>query len=148
MLPVMTLSFGYVIVRLILQLFALAARDERANEVEILVLRDQVAVLRREVVRPDLEPVDQVRLAALSRLLPRPRWSCFVVTPATLLRWHRRLVARRWTYPRRRPGRPSVAAEIRVLVLREGCQVRVRAVTREDGFLAGWLSWWPEPWHS
>jgi len=76
------------------------------------VLRHQVAVLRGQDARPDLEPADRAVLAALSRLLARPRWSAFFVTPATLLRWHRDLVTRRWTYPRR-PGRPSVATEIR-----------------------------------
>src|SRR5258706_11383147 len=93
-------------------------RGDVTNEVEIVVLRHQVAVLRRQVARPDLEPPDRAILAALSRLLPRPRWATFFVTPATLLRWHRDLVARHWTYPHRRPGRPSVAAEIRALVLR------------------------------
>ncbi|MDZ5442379.1 helix-turn-helix domain-containing protein [Micromonospora sp. 4G57] len=57
-------------------------------------------------------------LSALSRLLPRTRWSTFFVTPATLLWWHRELVARKWTYPQRRPGRPPIRAEIRALVLR------------------------------
>jgi putative transposase len=94
------------------------ARDGGAKDVELLVLRHQVAVLRRQVHRPALEPADRVVLAALSRLLPRPRWSAFFVTPATLLRWHRELIARRWTYPHTRPGRPRIDKHVRELVLR------------------------------
>jgi hypothetical protein len=104
----MILSFGYLILRQVLQLVAQDVRGERAKNVEILVLRHQIAVLRRQVRRPDLEPADRAVLAALSRLLPRAQWSTFFVTPTTLLRWHRDLVNRRWTYPRRRPGRPCV----------------------------------------
>src|SRR3954452_21669506 len=113
----MILSFGYLILRQLLQLMTLVVRGDRANEVEILVLRHQVAVLRRPVHRLDLEPADRAVLSALSRLLPRPRWAAFVVTPATLLRRHRRLVTRKWTYPSQ-PGRPPLRAEIRALVLR------------------------------
>jgi len=131
------LSFGYVIVRLVLQLFALAARCERANEVEIAVLRHQVAVLRRQVARPDLQPVDRVVLAALSRLLPRPRWSSFFLTPTTVLGWHRNLVARRWTDPQRRPGRPSVARQVRVLVLRLAAENPQWGYRRIQGELLG-----------
>jgi hypothetical protein len=82
------------------------------------VSRHQVVVLRRQVRRLDLEPADRGVLAGLSRLLPQVRWAALFVTPATLLRWHRNLIARRWTYPRRRPGRPSVTPELRELVLR------------------------------
>jgi transposase InsO family protein len=114
----MVVSFGYLVLRQVLQLIVLGMRGERSKEVEILVLRHQVAVLRRQVKRLDLEPSDRAVLSALSRLLPRPRWATFLVTPATLLRWHRTLIARKWTYPRRRPGRPPVQAEIRALVLR------------------------------
>jgi transposase InsO family protein len=94
------------------------ARDDGAKDVELLVLRHEVAVLRRQVHRPKLEPADRVVLAALSRLLPRSRWSIFFVTPATLLRWHRQLIARHWTYPHATTGRPPIARQIRDLVLR------------------------------
>src|SRR5262249_24985590 len=84
---------------------------------EIVVLRHELAVLRRQMHRPQLTSADRALLAAASRLLPRSQWTSFMVTPTTLLRWHRRFVARRWTYGGR-PGRPCVDAEICVLVLR------------------------------
>src|SRR6266508_3404906 len=102
-------------VQRLLQLAALRFRSDEFKELEIVVLRHELAVLRRQLAQP--EPPDRVSLAAASRLLPRARWRSFVVTPTTLLRWHRRLVARRWTYPRR-VGRPPVGGEIRELVLR------------------------------
>jgi hypothetical protein len=109
----MTASLVYLLLRQVLQMLTQIARDGGAKDVEILVLRHQVAVLRRQVHRPDLEPADRVVLAALSRLLPRPRWSAFFVTPATLFRWHRQLIARHWTYSHTRPGRPSVDQHVR-----------------------------------
>jgi putative transposase len=76
-----------------IQLLALLARGDAAKDLEILVLRHQLTVLSRQVPRPRLEPTDRALLAAVSRLLPRARWSCFIVKPETLLRWHRRLGA-------------------------------------------------------
>ena len=96
----------------------LRSRSEREKEIEILLLRHQLLVLERQVARPELSQADRALLAAFSRVLPRRAWGSFVVTPATLLRWHRELVARRWTYPHRRPGRPATAAEVRELVVR------------------------------
>jgi putative transposase len=93
-------------------------RSERAKEIENLVLRHQLQLLERQVARPQLRPADRALLAAFSRMLPRRAWAPFFVTPATLLRWHRELVARRWTYPHRRPGRPETPVGVRELVLR------------------------------
>src|SRR5437667_3360757 len=114
----MSVSLVYLLLRQVLQMLTQLARDDGAKDVELLVLRHQVAVLHRQVHHPRLQPSDRVVLAALSRLLPRARWSIFFVTPARLLRWHRDLIARHWTYPRARTGRPPIACQIRDLVLR------------------------------
>jgi len=89
-----------------------------ANEVEILVLRHELAVLRRQVARPSCRPADRVFLAALARMLPRDRWGSVFVRPEPIRRWHRSLLARRWTYPHRRPGRPAIDAGVRALIVR------------------------------
>jgi hypothetical protein len=89
-----------------------------ANEVEIAVLRHQLAVLQRQVPRPRYTPADRMLLAALARMLPRTRWPAFLVTPATLLRWHRELVARRWTFPRTGRGRRGLDNQVVDLVVR------------------------------
>ncbi len=110
--------FVYLALRRLLELMVLRWRATDAKEVEILVLRHQLAILRRQHPRPRLQPQDHALLAALSRLLPRPRWSIFVVTPATLLRWHRRMVCRRWTYPAQERGRLSVPQQLQTLIVR------------------------------
>jgi transposase InsO family protein len=103
---------------MVLELVVVLMRSESANQVELLALRHEVAVLRRKIGRPSYQPADRALLTALSRLLPRGSWSCFSVTPETLLAWHRRVVARRWTYRHRGPGRPPVDEETTALVVR------------------------------
>ena len=127
----------YLLLRNVLQMLTQLARDGGAKDVELLVLRHQVAVLRRQVHRPDLEPADRMVLAALSRLLPRSRWAAFFVTPATLLRWHRQLIARHWTYPHARPGRPPIAQQVRDLVLRLAAENASWGHRRIQGELVG-----------
>jgi hypothetical protein len=124
----------YGLVRLVIDLLVLRGRCDRSKDAEILVLRHQLAVLRRQVARPRFEPDDRAFLSALARAVGRDRWSSFLVTPATLLRWHRRLVAKRWTYPHR-PGRPSTAAETRQLILRLPARTRPWGYRRIDGEL-------------
>ena len=128
---------AYWSLRRLLELLVLRARSDASNEVEILVLRHQLQVLERQVARPRLEPADRIVLAALSRVLPRTRWSSFFVTPETLLRWHRQLVTRRWTYPQRRSGRPQTARELRELVLRLARENPKRGYRRIHGELVG-----------
>jgi putative transposase len=86
--------------------------------VELVLLRHQPSVLARQQQRPRLRPADRAFIAALARLLPHRRRHGLVVTPATLLRWHRELVRRRWTYPQRRGGRPPTGRALRELVVR------------------------------
>jgi putative transposase len=111
-------SFLYLALRRLLELMVLCWQSADAKEVEILVLRHQLAVLRRQQPRPRLQPTDRALVAVLSRLLPRPRWSIFVVTPETLLRWHRRMVRRHWTYPALPRGRPPIPDSVQTLIVR------------------------------
>ena len=85
----MTLSFLYLMTRRLLGILLGRFQTEHAKDVEIAVLRHQLEVLRRQVKRPEFQPADRALLAALSQLLPRSRWSSFLVTPDTILRWHR-----------------------------------------------------------
>jgi hypothetical protein len=110
-------SFYYLVFRCVFELAFLRRRSEDYKELEIVVLRHELSVLRRQMHRPRLTMTDRVFLAAASRRLPRSRWRSFLVTPTPLLRWHRRLVARRWRYASQ-SGRPQIRGEIRELVLR------------------------------
>jgi hypothetical protein len=116
-MPVVVL---YWLVRWMLGLSAMLMRRDLSKDAELLVLRHENAVLRRQVAQVHYRPVDRMWLAALSRLVPRRRWAeIFPVTPATIMAWHRRLVSRKWDYiARRYPGRPPTAAAIKKLVLR------------------------------
>ena len=92
----MLVSCGYRLLCWVLEFVALRTRSKEFKELEIIVLRHELAILRRTTRRPLITAVDRVLLPVASRLLPRARWQSFMVTPATLLRWHRRLVAKRW----------------------------------------------------
>jgi putative transposase len=114
------ISIVYLLVRCLLGCVTVLSQGQVSKDAELLVLRHENAVLRRQAGRVRYQPADRLWLAALSRLVPRRQWGeVFPVTPATLLAWHRRLVARKWDYTsRRRPGRPPTAAAIRKLVIR------------------------------
>jgi putative transposase len=115
----MLFALLYLFFRRLAGLAVGSGSSDQSKDAEILVLRHQLKVLHRQVGRPRLRRRDRVLLAALSRALPRPSWSSFAVTPQSLLRWHRELVARKWTY-RRRPsgGRPALGEDICELILR------------------------------
>jgi transposase InsO family protein len=110
-------SLVYVVACRLFAFVLLLARGDRSKELEILLLRHELSILRRQARRPQLTESDRLLLAALSRVLPRPSWQAFLVTPETLLRWHRRIIARRWTYPHRRPGRPPLESSVSELIL-------------------------------
>jgi transposase InsO family protein len=110
-------TLAFLMVRRVLGMVGLGSRPD-AKDIEIAVLRHQLMVLRRQVARPRYRPTDRMVLATLARLLPRERWAVFLVTPATLLRWHREVVARRWTYPRLGRVRPGLPLEVVDLVVR------------------------------
>jgi putative transposase len=113
-------SFAYLAVRNLFALVWLLARPRRSKELEILLLRHELVMLRRQARQPKLTRADRALLAALSRSLPRVAWAGFPVKPETLLRWHRQFVVRRWTYAHRAPGRPPLESSKHALILRLG----------------------------
>jgi putative transposase len=112
-------SLMYLVVRTLLRLLVPHGRGEAAKDLEIVVLCHELKVLRRQINRPRFRPSDRGFLAAAARRLPRTHRERFLVTPKTLLRWHRELVRLKWArYSKRRLGRPPLAAELQELILR------------------------------
>src|SRR6266705_1229591 len=114
----MTFKLLYLILWQLTGWLGLLARSQVSKDVELLVLRHEVVVLRRQVARPCPSWPDRAVLSALTRLLPKQRRRHRLVTPETLLRWHRQLLKRHWTKPHRPPGRPAIPAQLRRLILR------------------------------
>jgi putative transposase len=131
------ISFLYWAARRVFELLVLVGTSDRAKEIEILLLRHELQVLRRQVARPRVGTADRALLATLTQLLPRARWRSLLVRPETLLRWHRELVRRRWTYESRRPGRPPLAARARQLILRLAAENPTWGYKRIHGELLG-----------
>jgi transposase len=131
-------TLGLLIVRRLLGVLGLGPAPD-ARDVDIAVLRQQLSVLGRQVARPRYTPADRMVLAWLATLLPRDHWQAFVVSPATLLRWHRELVARRWTYPatgcRRQRGLPEATVELVLRLARENPRWGYLRIVGEAGKL-------------
>jgi putative transposase len=122
-------KLAYLAVCRSMQALVLLARGDAAKDLEILVLRHQLTVLHRQISRPRFEPADRALLAAVSRMLPRSVWSCFLVKPDTLLGWHRRLVADAWTDPQRHTGRPRLDQDMQLLIVRLATDNPARATS-------------------
>ncbi len=134
----MLYAIFYAIIRRVLRLGGISSE----TEAEVLVLRHELAVLRRQIKRPKLRRRDKLLLSAMSRMLPRESWAAFIVAPATFVRWHRELVRRKWTYKHRPPqGRPPIDPETRALIVgmarenpRWGC-VRIKGELQGLGII-------------
>jgi len=126
-----------ILYRFTAALARLAVRTNRSKDLEIIALRHQLAVLRRQIDRPDLDDDDRSLLAAIAAALPRRKRRGWFVTPDTLLRWHRRRVARHWTQPQRRPGRPPTTTEVRRLIVAMATENPTWGYRRIHGELTG-----------
>ena len=126
-----------VLYRFLASLARLTVRSGRSKDLEIIVLRHQLAVLRRQVNRPELTDADRSLLGAIAAALARPSRAGWLVTPDTLLRWHRRRIVGHWAQPQRPPGRPSTSAELRRLTLRLAAENPTWGYRRIHGELLG-----------
>ena len=115
----------------------LHARSDTAKEIEILVLRHQLAVLQRRTSRPRMNWTDRAVITTLARLLPARRRLDLLITPSTILRWHRQLIAHRWTTPHTRPSRPAIPAGVRALVVRLATENRTWGIAASTASSSG-----------
>ena len=133
----MTLRLIYQIFAKLMSWMVLHTRSDNAKEIEILVLRHQLAVLQRHTPRPRISRIDRAVIAALGRLLPASRRHGFLITPATILRWHRQLVSRHWTTQPVQAGRPAIPQGVRTLIVRLATANPTWGYRRVHGALAG-----------
>jgi transposase InsO family protein len=135
--PPVALRLTYLVISKLLSWIVLRTRSDTTKEIEILVLRHQLAVLRRCTPRPRISWLDRAVVAALTRLLPARRRLGLLVTPATILRWHQQLVSRRWATQSARPGRPAIPAGLRAFAIRLATENPTWGYRRIHGELAG-----------
>ena len=133
----MALKLIYLMFSKLLGWIVLRTRSDTSKEIEILVLRHQLAVLQRRTPHRRMSWTDRGVIAALARLLPVRRRHGLLVSPSTILRWHRQLVARRWTTRPARPGRPAIPAGLRALALRLASENPTWGYRRIYGELVG-----------